>query len=120
MTKIDEILTAVGYPIRREILRKLSDRPRRAGELARGFSVSRPAVWKHAQILEHAGLIKAVKSGRERMYQLAPDARAAMQTAVTQVEELSAFWDVAFQAFKRYAEEKNNDYTFSQHSDVSD
>lgn len=104
MAKVDDILTAIGYPIRREILRRLSERPRRAGDLAQGFSVSRPAVCKHARILQRAGLICAAKSGRERMYQLAPDARASMRAAAAQVEELSAFWDAALDSFKRYAE----------------
>jgi DNA-binding transcriptional ArsR family regulator len=103
--KVDEILTAVGYPIRREMLRRLADRPCRAGDLARGFSVSRPAICKHARVLERAGLIRAAKSGRERRYELVPGAGAAMRAAAAQVEELSAFWDVALDAFKRYAED---------------
>ena len=105
MSQVDEILTAVAYPIRRDMLRRLAQRPRRAGELARGFAVSRPAICKHARILERAGLIRAAKSGRTRMYKLAPDAGAALRGAASQLEELSAFWDVALDAFKRIAEE---------------
>jgi DNA-binding transcriptional ArsR family regulator len=105
MTQVDEILAAVGYPIRREMLRRLSERPCRAGDVARGFSVSRPAICKHARTLQRAGLIRAAKSGRERMYELAPGAGAAMRLAAAQLEELSAFWDAALDAFKRYAEE---------------
>jgi DNA-binding transcriptional ArsR family regulator len=104
MTQVDEILTAVGYPIRREMLRRLSERPCRAGDLARGFAVSRPAICKHARTLQRAGLIRAAKSGRERMYELAPEARGAIRAAAEQLEELSAFWDTALDAFKRYAE----------------
>lgn len=105
MAKVDEILTAVGYPIRREILRRLSERPCRAGDLARGFAVSRPAICKHARMLQRAGLIRAAQAGRERVYALAPEAGAAMRAAAAQVEELSAFWDAALAAFKRCAEE---------------
>jgi DNA-binding transcriptional ArsR family regulator len=106
MAQVDEILTAVGYPIRREMLRRLSERPCRAGDLARGFAVSRPAICKHARILQRAGLIRAAKSGRERMYELAPDAGAAMQAAAAQLQELSAFWDAALDAFRRIAEDR--------------
>ena len=106
MAQVDEILTAVGYPIRREMLRRLSERPCRAGDLARGFAVSRPAICKHARTLQRAGLIRAAKSGRERMYELAPDAGAAMQAAAAQLQELSAFWDAALDAFRRIAEER--------------
>ncbi|HJU18268.1 MAG TPA: metalloregulator ArsR/SmtB family transcription factor [Stellaceae bacterium] len=105
MAKVDEILTAVGYPIRREILRRLAERPCRAGDLARGFAVSRPAICKHARMLQRAGLIRATQSGRERMYALAPDAGAAVRAAAAQIEELSVFWDIALDAFKRCAEE---------------
>ena len=104
MTQVDEILTAVGYPIRREMLRRLSERPCRAGDLARGFAVSRPAICKHARTLQRAGLIRAAKSGRERVYELAPGAQRGMRAAAEQLEELSAFWDIALDAFKRYAE----------------
>ena len=104
MAQVDEILTAVGYPVRREMLRRLSAHPCRAGDLARGFRVSRPAICKHARTLQRAGLIRAVKSGRERVYELAPEAGAAIRAAAVQVEELSSFWDVALDAFKRYAE----------------
>ncbi|MBV8121747.1 MAG: winged helix-turn-helix transcriptional regulator, partial [Alphaproteobacteria bacterium] len=55
MAQVDQILTAVSYPIRREMLRRLAARPCRAGDLARGFAVSRPAVCKHAAILQRAG-----------------------------------------------------------------
>jgi DNA-binding transcriptional ArsR family regulator len=103
-TQVDEILTAVGYPIRREILRRLSERSCRAGDLARGFAVSRPAICKHARTLQRAGLIRAAKSGRERVYELTPDAGRAMRQAAEQLEELSAFWDTALDAFKRHAE----------------
>jgi DNA-binding transcriptional ArsR family regulator len=105
VAQVDDILTAVGYPIRREMLRRLAERPHRAGDLARGFAVSRPAICKHARMLQRAGLIRAAKSGRERMYELAPEAGTAMRAVAVQIEELSAFWDAALDAFKRIAEE---------------
>ena len=39
------------------------------------------------------------------MYELAPEAGVAMRAAAVQIEELSAFWDPALDAFKRIAEE---------------
>jgi DNA-binding transcriptional ArsR family regulator len=104
MAQVDQVLTAVGYPIRREMLRRLAERPCRAGDLARGFAVSRPAICKHTRTLERAGLIRATRVGRERVYALAPDAAHAMRVAATAIEELSAFWDSALDAFKRVAE----------------
>jgi len=105
MALVDQILMAVGYPIRREMLRRLAAHPCRAGDLARGFAVSRPAICKHARTLERAGLIRAARSGRERLYELAPEAGIAVRAAAAQVEELSAFWDAALASLKRYVEE---------------
>jgi DNA-binding transcriptional ArsR family regulator len=105
MPPVDTVLTAIGYPIRREIMRRLALHPRRAGDLARGFAVSRPAIAKHARTLERAGLIRATRQGRERVYRLAPEAGARLRLAADEIAALSAFWDTALDTFKRVAEE---------------
>ena len=81
---LDRTIAALGDPTRREILRRLADAPRRAGELAAGFAISRPAVCKHTRLLTRAGLIRARKSGRERIYELAPSGGKAMREAIEQ------------------------------------
>ncbi len=103
---LDLTIAALGDPTRRELLRRLARKPRRAGELARGFAISRPAVCKHTRILGRAGLIRAKKSGRERIYELAPRGRDAVGVLIRKLEEVSAFWDVTLGAFKRYLEEE--------------
>jgi DNA-binding transcriptional ArsR family regulator len=103
---LDRTIAALGDPTRREILRRLSDSPRRAGELASGFAISRPAICKHTRLLIRAGLIRARKNGRERIYELAPSGGRAMRDTIEQLEELERFWEVALQAFKRHVEKK--------------
>ena len=103
---LDRTIAALGDPTRREILRRLAGAPRRAGELARGFAISRPAICKHTRLLAKAGLIRARKRGRERIYELAPSGGKAMRKMIEQMEVLRRFWDLALDAFKRYAEEK--------------
>jgi DNA-binding transcriptional ArsR family regulator len=103
---LDKTIAALGDPTRREILRRLSDSPRRAGELASGFAISRPAICKHTRLLIRAGLIRARKNGRERIYELAPSGGRAMRDTIEQLEELERFWEVALEAFKRHAEKK--------------
>jgi DNA-binding transcriptional ArsR family regulator len=103
---LDITIAALGDPTRREILRRLSDSPRRAGELASGFAISRPAICKHTRLLIRAGLIRARKNGRERIYELAPSGGRAMRDAIEQLEEFERFWEVALEAFKRHAEKK--------------
>jgi DNA-binding transcriptional ArsR family regulator len=102
----DQTIAALGDPTRRELIRRLAHAPLRAGELARGFAVSRPAICKHARLLAKAGLIRARKNGRERIYELAPNGGKAIKELIEQLEEVGRFWEVALEAFKRYAEER--------------
>jgi hypothetical protein len=82
----------------------LSDAPRRAGELAAGFAIRRPAICKHTRLLTSAG--SAGKNGRKRIYQLAPSGGKAVPDPIEQLAELERFWELALEAFKRYAEKK--------------
>src|SRR5690242_21702951 len=103
---LDQTIAALADPTRRELIRRLAGKPCRAGELASGFPISRPAIWKHTRLLTRAGLIRAKKHGRERIYELAPTGGRAMRELVVKLEEVARFWDIALDAFKRYTEEK--------------
>lgn len=102
--KIDNTIAALADPTRRQLLRRLASNPCRASALAKGFAISRPAICKHTRVLKKAGLIRAKKSGREQIYELAPVGRDAIKELIATLEEVSKFWDVALDAFKRYAE----------------
>jgi DNA-binding transcriptional ArsR family regulator len=104
--RIDTTIAALGDQTRRELLRRLADNPCRASALAAGFAISRPAICKHTRMLTKAGLIRAHRSGRERIYELAPNGGAAIKELIVQLEEVGRFWDTALEAFKRYAEAK--------------
>jgi DNA-binding transcriptional ArsR family regulator len=103
---LDKTIAALGDPTRRELIRRIAQAPSRAGELAHGFSISRPAICKHTRLLTQAGLIRARKSGRERIYELAPSGGKAIEDLIEHLSEMERFWDTALNAFKRYAEEK--------------
>jgi DNA-binding transcriptional ArsR family regulator len=107
VTKLDQTLAALADPTRRELLRRLARTPSRAGALAEGFAISRPAICKHTRLLKKAGLIRVRKSGRERIYELAPSGGRAISEVVAQLEQVGRFWEIALDAFKRYAEEKH-------------
>ena len=102
--KLDNTIAALGDSTRRELLRRLASNPCRASALAKGFAISRPAVCKHTRVLKKAGLIRSRKIGREQIYELAPMGRDAIDELIAKLEEVSRFWDVALDAFKRYAE----------------
>lgn len=68
----DQVFTALANPIRRDILARLCSGPANASTIAAGFSLSRPAVSEHLQVLRKAGLIRDEARGRERHYHLDP------------------------------------------------
>lgn len=103
---LDLTISALGDPTRRKILHRLADGPRRAGELASGFAISRPAICKHTRLPSRAGLIRVRKNGRERIYELAPSGGKAMRETVEQLSEMERYWATVLEAFKRYAEEE--------------
>jgi DNA-binding transcriptional ArsR family regulator len=106
VSKIDRTIAALADPTRRELLRRLASNPCRAGMLAEGFAISRPAVCKHTRMLTRAGLIRARKNGRERIYELEPGGSDAMTDLIRHLEEVGRFWDTALLAFKRHLEGK--------------
>ncbi|MGH7337877.1 MAG: metalloregulator ArsR/SmtB family transcription factor, partial [Myxococcota bacterium] len=64
---------AIADPTRRQILDLLSAGEYRAGELARRFPISRPALSRHLRVLRHARLVRETRRGRHRFYALCPD-----------------------------------------------
>jgi hypothetical protein len=46
------------------------------------------------------------ENGRKRIYQLAPSGGKAVPDPIEQLAELERFWELALEAFKRYAEKK--------------
>ncbi len=92
LKSVDISLAALADPTRRELLRRVARGPRRAGDLCRGFRMSRPAVSRHLRVLRNAGLVVAEKRGREQLYRLSPYGLHAVKRCIQQVTE---FWDVA-------------------------
>ena len=70
---MDKIFEALASAPRRKILAYLSEVDLTAGEIAARFDMSKPAISKHLQILENAGLVKSEKRGQFVHYALVPD-----------------------------------------------
>lgn len=96
----DRQLDALGDPTRRAIFERLADGPRRVGELAREFPVSRPAVSQHLRVLKEAGLVVDRADGQGRLYQVNPDGINALRA------HFDRFWDQALAAFQAAAEDQ--------------
>lgn len=70
---MDKVFEALASTPRRKILAYLSEVELTAGEIAARFDMSKPAISKHLQILENAGLVKSEKRGQFVHYALVPD-----------------------------------------------
>ena len=65
-----EALHALADPTRRRIIELVAERERSAGEIAREFSISRPAVSRHLRVLREHGLVRARDQAQRRLYSL--------------------------------------------------
>jgi DNA-binding transcriptional ArsR family regulator len=72
-------LAALADPTRRELFERLRSGPRAVGELARGVTVSRPAVSQHLAVLKAAGLVRDTASGTRRVYEIDPKGLGAIR-----------------------------------------
>ena len=57
------VFKAISDPTRREILKLLNDKDLSAGEIAKHFDISKPALTKHLNILREAELVSSEKQG---------------------------------------------------------
>ena len=67
---MEKIFEALASTPRRKILAYLSEADLTAGEIAARFEMSKPAISKHLQLLEAAGLIRGEKRGQFIHYSL--------------------------------------------------
>jgi len=63
-----DTLLALSSPVRREILRLVWTEERPAGDIARAFTVSWPAVSQNLRVLKEAGLVRERREGTRRLY----------------------------------------------------
>lgn len=71
MGRVD-VFAALANPIRRQILLRLRRGPCAVNDLARRFTIGRPAVSEHLQVLRRAKLVRDEPRGREHFYHLDP------------------------------------------------
>ena len=95
---VDEGLEALGDRTRRQILGRLARGPASVGEIALALPVGRPAVSMHLRVLREAELVSSRAEGTRRLYQLEPDALAALR------DYLDWYWTQALETFKQHVE----------------
>jgi len=102
--RLDRTFAALVDPTRRAILARLEREPSvSVSALAEPFAIKLPAVMKHLDVLERAGLIRRNKSGRTVSVALAPE---PMQAALQWLRRYERFWSASLDRLSEFAEAK--------------
>lgn len=97
------VFQALGDQTRLWLVGRLADgAAHNIAELSDGARVSRQAVTKHLHVLENAGVVTVVRSGREQRYTLR---QAPLEEAREYLEQVSRHWDAALARLQALVEE---------------
>jgi DNA-binding transcriptional ArsR family regulator len=96
------VFAALGDPTRLKLVAVLcAGGALSIAQLTANTDISRQGVTKHLQVLADAGVVRDVKLGRERLWQLDP---VQIEEAKRTLETIGRQWDVALGNLKAFAE----------------
>jgi DNA-binding transcriptional ArsR family regulator len=95
--KLSLTFAALADPTRRAMLERLAQGPATVKELAEPFDISMPAISKHLQVLERAGLIER---GREAQWRPAQLQTEPLEEVSQWLENLN--WENNFDRLEEY------------------
>jgi len=87
---LDSVFGALADPTRRAILARLAAGEQTVGAIAQPFTTSLPAITKHLNVLEDAGLISRQAIGRQKICRVQP---LALKEAFDWMDHYSQFWN---------------------------
>jgi DNA-binding transcriptional ArsR family regulator len=96
------VFRALGDATRLSLIQRLTAGQASIAELSEGMSITRQAVTKHLRLLEHAGLVRAERIGRERVYRLDP---RPLDHSRAFFDHVSANWQPALSRLKTMVEQ---------------
>jgi DNA-binding transcriptional ArsR family regulator len=103
--RLDAVFGAVADPTRRAILSRLASSPARVTDLASEFPISLNSTSKHIRILERAGLLSRMISGREHLLTLNAEPLAEAAEWIGHYRE---FWTVRLAALESFVKGRRN------------
>ncbi len=96
------IFSALGDETRLALLIKLSGGSRFSiSHLTEGSTLTRQAITKHLRVLQHAGLVRGIRQGRENLFELEPQ---PLDEARRALDRISRQWDGALARLKAFVE----------------
>src|SRR5262247_3671416 len=96
------VFAALGDKTRLALVAKLSrGQPRSISQLTEGSRLTRQAITKHLRVLESAGVVHSVRTGRVSLYEFDPDPLEELKKYLDRVSEQ---WDQALARLKAFVE----------------
>ena len=97
------VFAALGDQTRLSLVAKLCrGRPCSISQLTEGSRLSRQAITKHLRVLERAGIVHSLRSGRENLFEFDPKPIESIKDYLGLV---SAQWDQALGRLKSFVED---------------
>lgn len=100
--RLSMTFAALADPTRRAILARLTDGEISVTELAEPFEISLPAVSKHLQVLERAGLVSRSRHAQWRPCKLEA---APLRDASGWIDEYRQYWEASLDRLDSYLQE---------------
>ena len=108
---LSDTLSALADPTRRAILARLALGEATVGELARPFAMSGPAVTKHLNVLEKAGLIRRGRDAQRRPCRLEA---ARLKEAADYLVGFRQFWEGSLDRLEDYVKQLQEKEPFDE------
>ncbi|HEY4104212.1 MAG TPA: metalloregulator ArsR/SmtB family transcription factor, partial [Polyangiaceae bacterium] len=99
--RLDTVFHALSDATRRRIIAELARCSQPVTELALPFSISLPAISKHLDVLERAGLLRRERDGRFQRCHLTAD---ALDEASAFIERYRAYWQTNLDQLAAFVE----------------
>jgi DNA-binding transcriptional ArsR family regulator len=97
------VFAALGDPTRLALVSTLSRGDSHSiSQLTEGSRLTRQAITKHLRVLEHAGVVRCVRQGRESLFEFEPQ---PLQAAMGYLASVSEQWDQALGRLKSFVEQ---------------
>ena len=100
---VDGVAHAIASPARRQLIGRLAEGPASMSELAEVLGVTLPAIDKHVQVLEAAGLARKRRDGRRAIVTLEP---GGLDLVVDWAVGMRAMWRARLADFARHMDEE--------------
>lgn len=96
------VFAALGDETRLSLIGKLAGgSPQSIARLAESSTLTRQAITKHLRVLESAGIVRSVRSGRESRFEFRPE---PLRDLSSYLQSVSAQWDDALARLKSFVE----------------